>query len=176
MDHFVRRIALLAALALMGAHAPVIAGITPAVNGPPHGSPMQIESCIIHPPSAPAVATTAVGTALLVRATKSQFLQDVEIGGGLLAGVSESQPYLSIRMTNESAQPIVLVRIRVRSADGSVGYVRDAGTFSPGIEIHHIYVRGAGTTGTSWWSSATGLSCSVDFLVYKNGGVWHAHR
>ena len=59
----------LLAVALLGA-TPVIAGVAPVTNGPPHGSPMQIESCIIHPPSATGVATTAVGTALLVRAVR----------------------------------------------------------------------------------------------------------
>ena len=164
----------LARIAAADAATPVIAGISAIQNGPPSGPPMQIESCILHPASAVGTGVVAVGTALAVRATRSPLLQDVEIGGGVLMGMAAQRPYLSVRMTNEGSVPISVVRIFVRAADGSTGFVRDAGVFSPGVTIHHEFFSGAGTTGgNSFWSQSAGLSCAVDFIVYRNGAVWH---
>lgn len=176
----IRQTILAAAIAALALTAPaianpVIAGIPATQNGPPSGPPMQIESCILHPASDVGTGAIAVGTALAVRATRSPFLQDVEIGGGVLMGMAAQRPYLSIRMTNEGAVPISIVRIFVRAADGSTGFVRDAGVFSPGVTIHHEFFSGAGTTGgNSFWSQPAGLSCGIDFIVYRNGTVWHS--
>ena len=167
--------ALLIALAEI-ANAAVIAGIPAATSSPPPGmSPMQLQSCIIHPASAANTAEIAVGTALAVRAVKSPFLQDVAIAGGIAAGVASTQPYLSVRMTNESPRTIRMVQIFVRSADGSTGYVRDVGTFSPGITIHHVFFGGAGTTGANGlFSQPSGLTCAVRMIAYQGGGAWFA--
>ncbi len=154
----------------------VIAGIPAATNTPPPGmSPMQLQSCIIHPASAVNTAEIAVGTAAILHSVRSPFLQDLTIAGGIVAGVSSTRPYLSVRMTNESDRTISMVQIYVRSADGSTGFVRDVGTFSPGITIHHVFFSGAGTTGANGlFSQPSGLTCSVKMIAYRHGGSWFA--
>lgn len=87
-----------------------------------------------------------------------------------------STSFLVIKFTNESSLNANIVRFRVRLPNGSIAYERDAGTFSPGVEIVHRFRHIASgelvSPIVSMFSHGQHTHCAVDWVHFTNGGAW----
>lgn len=79
---------------------------------------------------------------------------------------------LEIKFTNESDKTATTVRFGVEM-EKSTASIRDVGTFSPGITIHHKFNDFSGQT-KFIFSSEPQPKCSVQYVKFADGSTWSA--
>lgn len=81
---------------------------------------------------------------------------------------------LDVQFTNESSKTATIVNIRTQIL-GQTSVIRDVGTFSPGIEIHHRYKTGGQFALPAVLQSFMGnpsVTCAVDSVSFEDGSTW----
>ncbi len=79
---------------------------------------------------------------------------------------------LEIKFTNESDKTATTVRFGVEM-EKSMASIRDVGTFSPGITIHHKFNDFSGQT-KFIFSSEPQPKCTVQYVKFTDGSTWSA--
>ena len=81
---------------------------------------------------------------------------------------------LDVQFTNESSKTATIVNIRTLIM-GQQSLIRDVGTFSPGIEIHHKYKTGGQFALPAVLQNLMGnpsVTCGIDSVTFEDGSVW----
>lgn len=79
---------------------------------------------------------------------------------------------LEIKFVNETEKVATTVRFTVKIENETAG-VRDVGTFSPGITIHHKFEDFRGRT-KFIFANEPQPSCSVQYVKFADGTTWSA--
>jgi hypothetical protein len=90
-----------------------------------------------------------------------------EIGGPLLAKTGN----FVIEFTNEGTVTADLVRFRVAWAADKFAFIRDQGSFSPGITVKHVFKQTRGALISPLFSHPD-LRCGVESVHFKDGTQW----
>jgi hypothetical protein len=77
---------------------------------------------------------------------------------------------LEIKFTNESEKTATTIRFGIHM-EGETASIRDVGTFSPGITIHHKFQDFSGRT-KFIFSSEPQPKCSVQYVKFADGSTW----
>jgi len=129
----------------------VFAAFFPAsVSSAKPASPIQIDYCHIDYRPGPTVAPSAA-----ISLTKS------------------SGP-LEIKFVNEGDKVATTVRFGVKIEDETAS-IRDVGTFSPGITIHHKFQDFSGRT-KFIFAHEPQPKCSVQYIKFADGSTWTADQ
>lgn len=81
---------------------------------------------------------------------------------------------LEIEFTNESAITANLIRFKISGNAGTYGYIREVGTFSPGITIVKRYKQTVGFLISPLLVHNSNLRCSIDSIHFVDGTIWNA--
>jgi len=88
-------------------------------------------------------------------------------GGLLLAKTGR----LIIEFTNESALTADLVRFRITWGSNDAAFIRDQGSFGPGITVKHEFKQSAGALISPLFTHPN-ITCSVESVHFKDGSQW----
>jgi hypothetical protein len=72
---------------------------------------------------------------------------------------------LTIRFANTAPKIASMVMFAVSDDLGNTYEIKDAGTFSPGVAINHVFESPVG---------ASAAKCSVEAVTYRDGSTWLA--
>ena len=89
-------------------------------------------------------------------------------GGALLA---ESDRRFKVVFTNEGRVPADLIKFRIDFGNQSLA-IRDAGKFSPGVTITHVFKRRGGNVFSSPLFAPARLSCTIAAVHFVDGTEW----
>ncbi|MHB8178700.1 MAG: hypothetical protein ACYDA5_08845 [Vulcanimicrobiaceae bacterium] len=153
----------------VGLADPVIG--VPPTPAPSAATPMPVPG--VTPLAAPAPAA-ASASALPAAHTGPPPVQiyscTLQMIGNLLVGQTGQ---LQIQFTNESNVVADVVRFKIDWGNGKVAYIRDAGTFSPGITIKHNFRHTVGTLVSPIFSHPH-ISCGIAAVNFTDGTSWFA--
>ena len=80
---------------------------------------------------------------------------------------------LAISFTNEGNVTANVVRWKLTWGQGKVAYIRDEGTFSPGITILHNFKQASGIVLSPLFSKPN-VTCAPAWVKLDNGQMWQA--
>lgn len=86
--------------------------------------------------------------------------------------LTKSSGPLEIKFVNEGDKVATMVRFGVTIGDETAG-LRDVGTFSPGITIHHKFQDFSGRT-KFIFAHEPQPKCSVQYIKFADGTTWSA--
>jgi hypothetical protein len=86
--------------------------------------------------------------------------------------LTKSSGPLEIKFVNEGDKVATMVRFGVTIGDETAG-LRDVGTFSPGITIHHKFQDFSGRT-RFIFAHEPQPKCSVQYIKFADGTTWSA--
>lgn len=88
-------------------------------------------------------------------------------GNALVAETS----WLRIDFTNEGHVAGDLIRFRIQQGTNEPNYIRDVGTFSPGITIKHKFGQLAGQSVSPLFSGPN-IRCGIESVHFVDGSIW----
>ena len=80
---------------------------------------------------------------------------------------------LTISFTNEGNVTANVVRWKLMWGEGKVAYIRDEGTFSPGITIKHDFRQASGIVLSPLFANPN-ITCAPSMVKLENGQMWQA--
>lgn len=86
---------------------------------------------------------------------------------------------LDVQFTNNSTKIARVVNVKA-DINGTKQVIRDVGTFSPGVEIHHRYRVATGQFAlpmvlSSIFGGRPSVQCSIDSVEFADGSTWPGH-
>lgn len=169
-----RRIAVL--LFALGAFGRVAYAQTPPTEGIPTAghanlqgaSPVQTDSCTLN---TVANDTAVAGSSVLAYvASRAHGVFRYLLAGAAGATATHSMTAaVTVRFTNEARSTATMIRFAVRSPSGIIVYLRDVGSFAPGVSITHTFT---GIIAPQGFFSSANLACSAHDIIFTNDTVW----
>ncbi|HLJ84348.1 MAG TPA: hypothetical protein VKT51_09280 [Candidatus Eremiobacteraceae bacterium] len=141
-----------------------------------NGSPQPMDSPAPAPPAATAQPAPAMSAPVPApAATPASPVQvescNVSYNGNVLVGTTGK---LVINFTNYGSVAADVIRFHVQYGDQSL-FIRDVGTFSPGIEIQHKFSSFEGDLQLSpLLTGQKPVMCTVAWSHFVNGTIWPA--
>lgn len=150
------------------AQTPPIEGIPITGHATLTGAPVQTDSCTLT--SAANAPVVAGSTILAYAASRSRgIVQYLLAGAAGTAATHSLTTAVTIHFTNEARTTATMVRFAVRSPNGIIVYLRDVGSFSPGVSITHTFT---GIVAPQSFFSSQNLACSAHDIIFTNNTVW----
>ena len=152
----------------MSAHTQPVEGIPIATHALLAGPPVQTDSCTL---STVADTGAIAGTAILgYAASRSRgIIRYLLAGAAGTAATRSAESAVTVRFTNESTHIATMVRFAVRASNGITVYLRDVGTFSPGISITHTFT---GIVAPPGFFGSTNLRCRAHDIIFTHHVIW----
>lgn len=102
-------------------------------------------------------------------------IEDCKAGqdGGMLVATTDGS--FDIAFTNEGSTTANLIRFQIDLGQDRI-YIRDAGTFSPGVTVNHRFRRRGGNVVSSPLFAPAKFQCSVASVHFIDGTDWTADR